>query len=72
MMKRHHRCYRVLDHLRDELDHQLEGMKDEEKAWLLAQLRAECWMRLAQLDPALRQAAEMEATSPLCLLRKQP
>lgn len=62
--------YRVLEHLLQELDNALEGMNQQEQAWLLTELRAECWQRMLLLDPTERQRAELEATSPLKFLHR--
>lgn len=65
------RQHYALQRLLRELDSTLEGMNQQEQAWLLAELRAECWQRMLRLDPDQRQQAELEATSPLRLLHRR-
>lgn len=45
------RRYYALERLTRELDAELKGMNAHEQAWLLAELRAECWQRMLRLDP---------------------
>jgi len=59
-----------LQRLLQELDNALEGMNQQEQAWTLAELRAECGQRMLRLDPATRHQAEIEATSPTKFLRR--
>ena len=65
--KPHYALQRILR----ELDNALEGMNQQEQAWLLTELRAECWQRMLLLDPTERQRAELEATNPLRLLHRR-
>lgn len=62
--------HRVMEHLQQEIEQALQGMTEQEQAWLLAHLRALCWRKMMSFSKEVRHAAELDATSPLQLLRK--
>lgn len=56
----------VLRTLMAEIDRVVaQHQSERDKAWLLAMIRSECWLRLLEFDQAVRTQAELESTSPL-------